>query len=62
MEESLSIKGKAKGGCSMSAKKKATDQSEQPQSKVPGKTISLKWHQYDEIYECAGAISELAFL
>ena len=43
-------------------KQKQQDQSEQPQSEPTLKTISLKWHQYDEIYECAGAISELAFL
>jgi len=46
----------------MSAKKKATDQSEQPQSEATLKTISLKWDQYDEIYECAGALAELSFL
>jgi hypothetical protein len=40
----------------MSAKEKQPAQSEQP------KTISLNLSQYDEIYECAGALSELAFL
>jgi len=40
----------------MSAKEKQQAQSEQP------KTISLKASQYDEIYECASALNEIAFL